>query len=83
VSKSVFKVTLAVLKPRLSIVIPTYNHARFLRTALDSVRAQSLSDWEAIVVNNFSEDDTVAVVESYDDPRIRLVNFANNGIIAP
>jgi len=82
VSESVFKVTQAMLKPRLSIVIPTYNHARFLRTALDSVRAQSLSDWETIVVNNFSEDDTVAVVESYDDPRIRLVNFANNGIIA-
>jgi teichuronic acid biosynthesis glycosyltransferase TuaG len=66
----------------LSIVIPTYNHAHFLRTALDSIRAQTFGDWEAIVVNNFSEDDTIAVVESYDDPRIRLVNFANQGIIA-
>ena len=71
-----------VLNPRLSIVIPTYNHAHFLRTALDSIRAQTFNDWEAIVVNNFSEDDTMAVVESYDDPRIRLVNFANHGIIA-
>ncbi len=70
------------LNPRISIVIPTYNHAHFLRTALDSIRAQTLGDWEAIVVNNFSEDDTIAVVESYDDPRIRLVNFANHGIIA-
>ncbi|WP_319245422.1 glycosyltransferase [uncultured Propionivibrio sp.] len=68
--------------PRLSIVIPTYNHAHFLRAALDSIRAQTLSDWEAVVINNFSEDDTVAVVESYDDPRIRLVSFANHGIIA-
>ncbi len=68
--------------PSLSIVIPTYNHAHFLRTALDSIRAQTFGDWEAIVVNNFSEDDTIAVVESYDDPRIRLVNFANHGIIA-
>ena len=71
-----------VSNPCLSIVIPTYNHAHFLRTALDSIRAQTFGDWEAIVVNNFSEDDTVAVVESYDDSRIRLVNFANNGIIA-
>lgn len=71
-----------VLNPRLSIVIPTYNHAHFLRTALDAIRAQTFDDWEAIVVNNFSEDDTIAVVESYDDPRIRLVNFANHGIIA-
>ncbi len=71
-----------VLNPRLSIVIPTYNHAHFLRTALDSIRAQTFGDWEAIVVNNFSEDETVSVVECYNDPRIRLVNFANHGIIA-
>lgn len=68
--------------PILSIVIPTYNHAHFLRAALDSILAQTFDDWEAIVVNNYSEDDTVAVVQSYDDARIRLVNFANNGIIA-
>ncbi|MBP6621109.1 MAG: glycosyltransferase [Alcaligenes sp.] len=68
--------------PSLSVVIPTFNHAHFLRAALDSIRAQTFSDWEAIVVNNFSEDDTIAVVESYDDSRIRLVNFANHGIIA-
>ena len=72
----------AVLNPKLSIIIPTYNHARFLRTALDSIRAQAFDDWEAIVVNNFSADDTVDVVESYNDPRIQLVNFANQGIIA-
>jgi teichuronic acid biosynthesis glycosyltransferase TuaG len=68
--------------PRISIVIPTYNHARFLRTALDSIRAQTFADWEALIVNNLSEDDTIVMVESYDDPRIRLVNFANHGIIA-
>ena len=68
--------------PRISIVIPTYNHAHFLSAALDSICAQTFVDWETIVVNNFSEDDTVALVESYDDPRIRVVNFANHGIIA-
>jgi len=71
-----------VLNPSLSIIIPTYNHARFLRTALDSICAQTFNDWEAIIVNNFSEDDTVAVVKSYDDPRIRIVNYANHGVIA-
>lgn len=77
-----WEVSLNVSNPSFSIVIPTYNHAHFLRTALDSIRAQTFGDWEAIVVNNFSEDDTIAVVESYDDPRIRLVNFANHGVIA-
>jgi glycosyltransferase involved in cell wall biosynthesis len=68
--------------PAVSVVIPTYNHAQFLRHALESVLAQTFPDWEAIVVNNYSEDDTVAIVESFNDPRIRLVNFRNHGIIA-
>ena len=69
-------------KPLFSIVIPTYNHAHFLRKCLDSVISQTFTNWEAIVVNNFSEDNTIEVVESYRDPRIRLFNNANNGIIA-
>lgn len=69
-------------EPRVSVVIPTYNHARFLSAALQSVADQTFTDWEAIVVNNYSEDDTVDVVASFDDPRIRLVNFRNHGIIA-
>lgn len=68
--------------PLVSVVIPTYNHAHFLRQALDSVRAQTYGNWEAIVVNNYSDDDTVAVVQAMADPRIRLVNFRNQGVIA-
>lgn len=72
----------SVRRPMVSVVIPTYNHARFLRAALDSVVGQTRTDWEAIVVNNFSQDDTIDVVGSYADPRIRCVNFANQGVIA-
>jgi len=68
--------------PRVSVVIPTYNHANFLKKALDSVRSQTFEDWETIVVNNFSSDDTESVVAAFDDSRIRLVNFANHGVIA-
>lgn len=68
--------------PVVSVVIPTYNHAQFLRKALDSICNQTFTDWEAIVVNNYSEDDTEAVVASFVDPRIRLETFRNNGIIA-
>lgn len=66
----------------VSVVIPTFNHARFLRTSLGSVVNQTFSDWEAIVVNNFSTDETEEVVRSFADPRITLVNFHNHGIIA-
>ncbi len=65
----------------VTVVIPTYNHAHFLREALQSLCAQTFTEWEAVVVNNYSEDDTIAVVESFADPRIRLENFRNNGVI--
>lgn len=68
--------------PLVSVIIPTYNHADFIREALESLRAQTFENWEAIVVNNFSEDDTILVVNSFKDSRIRLENFHNNGVIA-
>lgn len=66
----------------VSIVMPTYNHADYIGKALDSVIAQSYKNWECIVVNNHSVDNTVEIVESYRDPRIRLFNFSNHGVIA-
>lgn len=68
--------------PLISVIIPTYNHAHFLREALESVCAQTYTNWEAIVINNYSEDNTLEVVESFNSPKIRLENFRNNGVIA-
>lgn len=68
--------------PLVSVIIPTYNHAHFLREALESVCAQTYTNWEAVVINNHSEDNTIEIVESFNDPRIRLENFRNNGVIA-
>ena len=68
--------------PLVSVVIPTFNHAPLLKIALQSVIAQTFTNWEAIVVNNFSTDATVEVVESFNDSRIKLINFSNNGVIA-
>ena len=56
--------------PIVSVVVPTYNHAQFLVPALQSVRAQTLANWEAIVVNNYSDDNTVELVAAFNDPRI-------------
>ena len=66
----------------VSIVIPTFNHAPLLNRALESVRQQTYPNWEAIVVNNFSTDNTIEVIETFKDSRIRLINFSNNGVIA-
>ena len=60
-------------QPFVTVVIPTFNHAKLLRRALDSVFAQTFDNWEAIVINNFSTDETIEVVESYQDDRIKLI----------
>ena len=69
-------------KPLVSIVIPTYNHAEFLRLAIQSIIEQTYDNWEIIIINNYSTDTTVELVEKFKEPRIRLINFNNNGVIA-
>ena len=67
--------------PFVSVVIPTYNHATMLQRALATVVEQTYQNWNAIVVNNFSTDNTLEVVAAFNDPRIQCVNFRNNGVI--
>ena len=68
--------------PVVSVIIPTYNQADLLRKALQSVINQTFQNWEAIVIDNHSKDDTKEVVESFHDDRIRYVVFSNKGVIA-
>lgn len=70
------------MAPQVSIVIPTYNRAADLTRALRSVREQTFTDWEALVVDNHSTDNTDRVVEAFGDSRIRLLKIHNNGVIA-
>lgn len=68
-------------RPEITVVIPTYNHARLLERALKSLTEQTFHNWEAIVVNNYSNDDTEDVVKNFNDPRIILTNHKNFGVI--
>ncbi len=68
--------------PTVTVVIPTYNQADYLREALRSVINQSFTNWCAFVVNNFSTDHTKQVVDEINDARITIVDFRNEGIIA-
>ena len=65
--------------PLVSVVIPTYNQPAFLREALASVFAQTFGDFEIIVVNDGSTDDTGEQLEQYGD-RIRVITQENQGI---
>lgn len=61
--------------PLISIVLPTYNGTRYLREAVESCRAQTFTDWELILVDDASTDDTPALMREFAarDSRIRVV----------
>lgn len=63
--------------PLVSVIMPVYNGARTLRAAIDSVRAQTFTDYEFIVVDDASTDESAKIVRSYVD-RIRFVQRATN-----
>ncbi len=64
--------------PYFSIVIPVFNRRREIRRAMDSCLNQQFTDFELIVVDDASTDDSVAVIESYSDPRVKLVQHERN-----
>ena len=59
--------------PLVSIVMPAHNYGRFIAEAIESFVAQTFADFELIVVDDASTDDTVEVVQGYDDSRIALI----------
>ena len=63
--------------PTFSVIIPTYNHADKIGRCIQSLIDQTYQNWEAVIINNYSQDNTVDVVESFKDKRIKLINFKN------
>ena len=70
------------ISPIVSVVIPTNNRELLLSRALKSVVDQSYTNWEAIVVDNHSQDNTDEVIYNFGDSRIKLLKIHNKGIIA-
>jgi glycosyltransferase involved in cell wall biosynthesis len=64
--------------PLVSVVTATYNRSHVLRVAIASLRRQSLTDWEQIIVGDACSDDTEQVVAGFADPRLRFVNLSEN-----
>ena len=64
--------------PHVSVCLPVFNGAPYIRQAIASALAQTGVDFELVVIDNASTDETVAIVESFDDPRLRLLRNESN-----
>lgn len=68
--------------PLVSVVMPVYNLASFVGKSIDSVLEQTFRDFEFIIVNDGSTDNTSQIVNSYSDKRINFIdNASNNGLV--
>jgi glycosyltransferase involved in cell wall biosynthesis len=70
------------MRPKVSVVMAVFNGALYLRQAVASVCAQSFTDFEFIIVNDGSTDRTRQTLGEFDDPRIRVLDQENRGLIA-
>ncbi len=66
----------------VSIIMPTYNQANYIKAAIDSVLEQNYLAFELIVIDNYSTDATSDVVHSFNNVRIKYFKFDNQGVIA-
>lgn len=69
-------------QPLVSVIMPTFNQAQFIGEAVQSVLDQSHQSLELIIVDNYSDDRTREIVASFQDERVRYLQFVNKGIIA-
>ena len=67
---------------KVSVIVTTFNRAHMVTEAIDSILNQTFEDFELIVVDNCSSDDTEEVIKAYSDERIRYFKHDNGGIIA-
>ena len=72
------------MPPLFSIIIPVYRSGPFLRDCLDSIRNQTLTDWECICINDGSPDDSGAILDEYGnkDARFKIIHQRNRGVSA-
>lgn len=68
--------------PAVTVLMPAYNAARYVREAVESILVQSFTDFEFLIFDDGSTDETPAILATFSDPRIRLVSRPNRGLIA-
>ena len=65
-------------KKKISVIIPMYNSAKYIEECVQSVLNQTYKNIELIIVDDMSSDNSVEIVERFDDDRIKLIKLAKN-----
>lgn len=65
--------------PNISVIMPAYNAEKYIKEAIGSVLSQTFEDWELIVIDDGSIDETPGIVSEFDDPRVIYVRQSNSG----
>lgn len=66
------------MQDKVSVIIPVYNAQNYIEQTINSVLAQDYENWELLLVENGSSDDSVNLIRQYEDPRIRLIIMPGN-----
>ena len=69
------------MTPRISILMPVWNGEKFIAAAVDSLRAQTFTDFELLVIDDDSTDRTPEILRAYADPRLRVLRLEHAGIV--
>ena len=64
--------------PLVSVIMPSYNHAKFIDAAIQSILDQTFQDYEIVITDDCSTDNSIEKIKKFTDPRIRLFHFAVN-----
>ena len=70
------------MSPTVSVILPSYNHAKYVDACISAFLCQTFQDFELIIIDDASTDDTVARIRSYEDPRITLIAREHNRGVA-
>jgi glycosyltransferase involved in cell wall biosynthesis len=68
-------------EPMVSVIIPTYNRGALIAETIDSVRAQTYRNWELIIVDDGSDDDTEKIIADFHDERLHFIKCGRTGIV--
>tara|TARA_S200000501_G_scaffold129580_1_gene122442 strand:- start:1512 stop:2528 length:1017 start_codon:yes stop_codon:yes gene_type:complete len=65
-------------KPKISVLMPVYNGDKFLDRSIKSILSQTFYNFEYIIINDGSTDDSLKIISSYKDSRIKIINYSKN-----